>query len=44
MFEIITRKKIDDKKVGFINYIGFALLMTLMVLVTIKDILYPIKF
>jgi len=44
LFEIITRKKIDDKKVGFINYIGFALLMTLMVLVTIKDILYPIKF
>jgi len=44
LFEIITRKKVDDKKVGVINYIGFALLMTLMVLVTIKDILYPIKF
>lgn len=44
LFEIITRKKVDDKKVGIINYIGFALLMTLMVLVTIKDILYPIKF
>ena len=44
LFEIITRKKVDDKKVGFINYIGFALIMTLMVLVTIKDILYPIKF
>lgn len=44
LFEIITRKKVDDKKVGFINYIGFALLMTLMVLITIKDILYPIKF
>ena len=44
LFEIITRKKVDDKKVGFINYIGFALIMTLMVLITIKDILYPIKF
>lgn len=44
LFEIITRKKIDAKKVGVINYIGFALLMTLMVLVTIKDVLYPIKF
>jgi len=44
LFEIITGKKVDDNKVGFINYIGFAILMTLMVLVTIKDILYPIKF
>lgn len=44
LFEIISGKKIDENKVGAINYIGFALLMTLMVLVTIKDILYPIKF
>lgn len=44
LFEIITGKKVDDNKVGVINYIGFAILMTLMVLVTIKDILYPIKF
>ena len=44
LFEVITRKKIDTQKVGLINTIGFALLMTLMVLVTIKDILYPIKF
>ncbi|OFI07723.1 regulator of sigma-W protease RasP [Clostridium acetireducens DSM 10703] len=44
LIEIITGKKFDDNKVGFINYIGFAILMTLMVLVTIKDILYPIKF
>lgn len=44
LFEIITRKKIDDKKVAFINYIGFTILMILVVLVTIKDIFYPIKF
>lgn len=44
LIEIITRRKIDSNKVGIINYIGFAILMTLMVLVTIKDILYPVKF
>jgi len=44
LFEIITGKKVDDNKVGVINYIGFAILMALMVLVTIKDILYPINF
>ncbi|AYD40065.1 RIP metalloprotease RseP [Clostridium fermenticellae] len=43
IFEIITGKKVSDNKVGVINYIGFALLMTIMVLVTIKDIFYPIK-
>lgn len=44
LFEIITGKKLDDDKVGTINYIGFMILMGLMVLVTLKDILYPIKF
>jgi regulator of sigma E protease len=43
LFEIITRKKIDDNKIGVLNYIGFAILMALMVVVVIKDILYPIK-
>jgi regulator of sigma E protease len=43
LFEIITRKKIDDNKIGVINYIGFAILMALMVVVVIKDIFYPIK-
>lgn len=43
LFEIITGKKADDEKVGMVNYIGFILLMALMVLVTIKDILYPIN-
>ncbi len=44
LFEAITGKKVDENKVGFVNYIGFAILMGLMILVTIKDILYPIKF
>jgi regulator of sigma E protease len=44
LFEIITGKKVDDNKVGMINYVGFAILMALMVVVTVKDILYPIKF
>lgn len=43
LFEIITGKKVDDNKVGLINYFGFAALMVLMILVTIKDILYPIN-
>lgn len=43
IFEFITRKKVDENKVGLINYIGFSILMILMVLVTIKDILYPIN-
>lgn len=43
LFEIITRKKIDDNKIGVINTIGFAILMAIMVVVIIKDILYPIK-
>lgn len=43
LFEIITRKKIDDNKIGIVNYIGFAVLMALMLLVVMKDIFYPIK-
>lgn len=44
LIEIITRRKVPDKVVGTLNYIGFAALMALMLLVTIKDILFPIKF
>ena len=44
LFEIATGRKVDDNKVGIINYVGFAILMALMVLVTVKDIFYPIKF
>ena len=44
LFEIISGKKIDDNKVGTVNYIGFMLLMALMVLVVLKDIVSPLKF
>ena len=44
LFEIISGKKLDDKKVGVINYIGFMFLMAFMVLVVIKDIISPLKF
>jgi len=44
LFEIITGKKLDDNKVGVINYIGFMFLMALMVVVVIKDIISPMKF
>ncbi|MGV8980294.1 RIP metalloprotease RseP [Clostridium sp.] len=44
LFEIISGKKLDDKKVGFVNYIGFMLLMALMVFVVLKDIISPMKF
>ena len=44
LFEIISGKKLDDNKVGVINYIGFMILMALMVLVVIKDIVSPLKF
>ena len=43
LFEIISGKRVDDNKVGMINYIGFIFLMILMVLVIFKDIFYPIK-
>ncbi|MBV4418078.1 RIP metalloprotease RseP [Clostridium tyrobutyricum] len=44
LFEIITGKRVDQNKVGVINYVGFAILMMLMVLVTVKDLLHPIQF
>jgi regulator of sigma E protease len=43
LFETITGKRVDEKKVGLISYIGLTILLALMVLVTIKDILYPIN-
>ncbi|MBU5590642.1 RIP metalloprotease RseP [Clostridium sp. MSJ-4] len=42
--ELITRKKINDKIIGTLNYIGFSLLIIMMIAVTIKDILFPISF
>ncbi|MCE7700057.1 MAG: RIP metalloprotease RseP, partial [Methanobacterium paludis] len=44
LFEIITGKRVNQNKVGIINYVGFAILMMLMVLVTVKDIIHPINF
>lgn len=44
LIELITRRKVPDKIVGVLNYVGFAALIGLMILVTIKDILFPIKF
>lgn len=39
LIEALTGKKIDQNKLGLINFIGFALLMTLIVFVTYNDIL-----
>ncbi len=44
LFEIISGKKLDDKKVAAVNYVGFMLLMALMVFIVIKDIVRPMKF
>ena len=43
LIELITRRKVPDKVVGVLNYIGFAALIGLMILVTIKDIIFPVK-
>ena len=43
LIELITRRKVPDKVVGAINYAGMMLLFGLMILVTIKDILFPIQ-
>jgi regulator of sigma E protease len=44
LIEFITRRKVPDKIVGVLNYVGFAALIGLMILVTIKDIVFPVKF
>ena len=44
LIELITRRKVPDKIVGVLNYVGFAALIGLMILVTIKDIIFPVKF
>lgn len=43
IIEMIIGKKINDKVVNGLNFVGFVLLFTLMIIVTIKDILFPIK-
>ena len=44
LIELITRRKVPEKIVEGLNAFGFMLLMGLMLLVTVKDILFPIKF
>lgn len=44
LIELITRKKVPDKIVSTVNYVGMMLLFGFMILVTVKDILFPIKF
>ena len=43
LIELITRRKVPDKVVGAMNYVGIMLLFVLMIIVTIKDILFPIQ-
>lgn len=43
LIELITRRKVPDKVVGAINYVGFMVLMGLMVVVTLKDIIFPVQ-
>ncbi|WP_102400671.1 RIP metalloprotease RseP [Haloimpatiens massiliensis] len=43
IIEIIIGRKLNEDKIGKITYVGFVVLMSLAVLVTIKDILYPLK-
>lgn len=44
LIELITRRKVPDKIVGALNTVGFILLMGLMLVVTLKDIIFPVKF
>lgn len=42
LIELISKKKINQQILAKINYIGFALLILLMIVVTLKDIFFPI--
>ena len=44
LYEIVTGKPVDENKVGIINTIGFTILMAFMVLIVIKDIVFPVNF
>jgi regulator of sigma E protease len=44
LIEFITRRKVPDKIVGALNYFGFIILIGLMILVLIKDIIFPVNF
>ena len=43
IIELITRRKLPDKIVGAANYVGFIILMGVMIIATLKDVLFPIK-
>lgn len=43
LIELITRRKVPDKIVGAANYVGFMILIGFMIVVTLKDILFPIN-
>ncbi|MGL5245414.1 MAG: RIP metalloprotease RseP, partial [Sarcina sp.] len=42
LIQMIIRKKIPSLYIERLNYIGFMLLMGLMVIVTVKDLIFPI--
>ena len=42
LIEFITKKKVPDKIVGTLNYVGFIILMGFMLIVTLKDIIFPV--
>ena len=42
LIELITRRKVSDKIIQVANLVGISILFLLMILVTIKDILFPI--
>lgn len=44
LIELISRRKVPEKIVGAINYVGFMILIGFMILVTLKDIIFPVKF
>ena len=44
LIELITRRKVPNKIVEGLNYVGFAILIGLMILVTLKDIVFPVSF
>lgn len=42
LIQLITRREIPEKYIETVNTVGFACLMLLMVVVTLKDIIFPI--
>lgn len=40
MIEVVTRKKVSQRILGYINSIGILLLLLLMIIITVKDIVH----